>query len=69
MQRSMLQWEISLRVAQRFKHCDKHLRNSRASAPEVLKVYQRRSTSMTAWAKACGASCGILWPTPPVMSR
>src|SRR6185437_11229108 len=24
---------------------------------------------MTAWAKACGASCGRLCPTPPVMSR
>jgi len=38
-------------------------------SPKVLKVYQRRSTSITAWAKACGASCGMLWPTPPVMSR
>src|SRR5262249_44934019 len=27
------------------------------------------ATSTTAWAKACGASCGRLWPTPPVMSR
>jgi hypothetical protein len=30
---------------------------------------QYLSTSMTAWAKACGASCGRLWPIPPMISR
>ncbi len=26
--------------------------------------FQRRSASMIAWAKGCGASCGTLWPIP-----
>ncbi|WP_439396076.1 S8 family peptidase [Bradyrhizobium sp. PMVTL-01] len=30
---------------------------------------QAPSASMTALAKACGASCGKLWPMPPVISR
>ena len=28
---------------------------------------QNRSTSMIAWAKACGASCGRLCPMPPLI--
>jgi len=40
-----------------------------AGSATRINTDQRRSTSMTAWAKACGASCGMLWPTPPVMSR
>jgi len=35
----------------------------------IPAVLQNVSTSTTACAKACGASCGMLWPTPPVMSR
>ena len=35
------------------------------SAPSLAEV----STSMTASAKACGASCGRLWPMPPVIVR
>ena len=27
------------------------------------------STSLTAWANACGASCGRLCPMPPVITR
>jgi len=34
-----------------------------------LFIGQRRSASMMAWAKACGASCGRLWPTPPPIAR
>ena len=30
---------------------------------------QAASTSMTAWANSRGASCGRLWPMPPVISR
>src|SRR5262245_40830607 len=30
---------------------------------------QVAAISTTAWAKACGASCGRLWPIPPVMCR
>src|SRR3546814_1840962 len=33
------------------------------------ELLQPRSTSSTAWAKACGASCGMLWPMPPVIRR
>jgi hypothetical protein len=29
---------------------------------QQIDTGQRRSASMTAWAKACRASCGILWP-------
>ena len=32
-------------------------------------IGQKRSASMMAWAKACGASCGRLWPTPPPITR
>jgi hypothetical protein len=34
-----------------------------------LRHDQYALTSTTAWAKACGASCGRLCPMPPVISR
>src|SRR5215470_6986753 len=34
-----------------------------------MQIVQLAATSTTAWAKACGASCGRLWAMPPVMSR
>jgi hypothetical protein len=42
-----------------------------AAVRKTLKarINQRWSTSTMALAKACGASCGRLWPTPPVMRR
>ena len=39
--------------------------DSRAERRQPINL---AATSMTAWAKACGASCGRLWPMPPVMS-
>lgn len=49
----------------------KLIRNSIVDGPceRWIKAAQNPSTSMTAWAKASGASCGILWPMPPVMRR
>jgi transposase len=35
----------------------------------LRRTHHPRATSMTAWAKACGASCGRLCPMPPWMSR
>jgi hypothetical protein len=32
-------------------------------------LIQNLATSTTAWAKACGASCGRLCPMPPAMFR
>ena len=37
--------------------------------PRRRSANQQPSTSTTALAKACGASCGRLCPTPPVISR
>ena len=34
-----------------------------------FSVAQERVTSTTAFAKASGASCGRLWPTPPLTRR
>src|SRR5262249_14521379 len=52
-------------------------RHSGGADPEQRRQQERvglhedawRSTSMTALAKASGASCGRLWPMPPPMSR
>ena len=35
----------------------------------LICLLQWSSTSTTAWAKACGASWGRLWPMPPPMTR
>src|SRR5215469_6473561 len=51
----------------------RNLRRHRRRAPALEQARrpfaQRRATSMIAWAKARGASCGRLWPTPPVIVR
>lgn len=41
----------------------------RSAGVKHANAYEKASTSTIAWTKACGASCGMLWPTPPVMSR
>ena len=35
----------------------------------MIFIGQKPSTSAIAWAKACGASWGMLWPTPPPIVR
>lgn len=38
------------------------IRFAEGERPPLTYSAQKRSTSITAWAKACGSSCGRLWP-------